>query len=201
MTATLTDALERWLAQRWLRRHARPAGDAPTVADDVRESLRNIKHVVVLMMENHSYDNYFGSRTRRWLQFSRGACELESHRQRKLGYGAASADGLSGNGPAVANLACQPHAAGRRCQRRVLPEHRGLRSHSRPVGAHGLLDRGRSPLLLRTREYVSAFRPVVLLMSWTHVPESPIPRGRHGKWADRRCAAEHLGLPVRRNDF
>jgi len=61
MTATLTDALERWLAQRWLRRHARPAGDAPTVADDVRESLKNIKHVVVLMMENHSYDNYFGS--------------------------------------------------------------------------------------------------------------------------------------------
>lgn len=59
-----TDALEQRAARRRLRRHAQPASGPLEVTDEVRESLKTIKHVVVLMMENHSYDNYFGSLSR-----------------------------------------------------------------------------------------------------------------------------------------
>jgi phospholipase C len=57
---SISDALERRLAIRQLRRRARPVGLPPEVPDDLRDSLSKITHVVVLMMENHSYDNYFG---------------------------------------------------------------------------------------------------------------------------------------------
>jgi phospholipase C len=57
-------ALEQRLARRRLRRRAQPASGPPEVPEDVRESLTAIKHVVVLMMENHSYDNYFGCLSR-----------------------------------------------------------------------------------------------------------------------------------------
>jgi phospholipase C len=57
---SFTEGLERRLATRRLRRHAPNVGAPPPVTDEEREWLKNIKHVVVLMMENHSYDNYFG---------------------------------------------------------------------------------------------------------------------------------------------
>lgn len=57
----ITDHLERRLASRRLRRHAQPSGDPLEVSDGTRKELQKIKHVVILMMENHSYDNYLGS--------------------------------------------------------------------------------------------------------------------------------------------
>jgi phospholipase C len=56
----VTDALDRRLANRRIRRRPRPVGEPLAVSVGLGESLGNIKHVVVLMMENHSYDNYFG---------------------------------------------------------------------------------------------------------------------------------------------
>ena len=54
-------ALERWLANRWVRRRASPAGPPPEIDEELGRSLEKIRHIVVVMMENHSYDNYFGS--------------------------------------------------------------------------------------------------------------------------------------------
>src|ERR1700684_1696864 len=45
----------------WLRRHLRP-GDRPDPSRPVgTDMLPQIKHIVVLMMENHSFDNYLGT--------------------------------------------------------------------------------------------------------------------------------------------
>src|SRR5438270_7266829 len=47
---------------RLFSRHAEPIGPPPDPTRPVgTDCLPQIKHIVVLMMENHSYDNYFGA--------------------------------------------------------------------------------------------------------------------------------------------
>jgi phospholipase C len=51
-------SLEAWLARRARRQRELPPPD-PTIAVGA-DTLPQIRHIVVLMMENHSFDNYFG---------------------------------------------------------------------------------------------------------------------------------------------
>src|ERR1700722_18284877 len=51
---------DRWRREPW-RRHLRP-GDRPDAARPAgTDMLPQVKHIVVLMMENHSFDNYLGT--------------------------------------------------------------------------------------------------------------------------------------------
>jgi phospholipase C len=66
---------ERRQVQRLLRRPGRgPRGSPPDPSVPVgRDTLPQIRHVVVLMMENHSYDNYLGALDGRGEGFPRDA--------------------------------------------------------------------------------------------------------------------------------
>jgi phospholipase C len=63
----MLDALEAQLARRRVRRSSVAfAGErADTSTDPGTDCLPQIEHIIVLMMENHSYDNYFGMLTDR----------------------------------------------------------------------------------------------------------------------------------------
>jgi phospholipase C len=66
--------LDRALARRWVRRHE-AAFHGEVVSSDVppgSDQLPQIKHIIVLMMENHSYDNYLGMLEGRGDGFSTG---------------------------------------------------------------------------------------------------------------------------------
>src|SRR5665213_898521 len=52
--------VERVLAQRWVKRHSGTSSQSEPTLDGAADPLPKIKHIIVLMMENHSYDNYFG---------------------------------------------------------------------------------------------------------------------------------------------
>ncbi|HEY3811257.1 MAG TPA: alkaline phosphatase family protein [Acidimicrobiales bacterium] len=62
--ATVLGAIDRTLAARRLR-HRDKSKDAAAVADATQppgtDCLPQIRHIVLLMMENHSFDNYFGT--------------------------------------------------------------------------------------------------------------------------------------------
>ena len=192
------DRLEqREIARRGLRPGpaARPRPDLAAWDDLIPQ----IKHIVVLMMENHSYDNYLGMMKGRGDGLPLGADGTpdvvntvpdgrQFTRPPPDVHHAAS-------GEPHAELARQPHRLRRRQLRRVLGQRGRDRPRRRSRRPPGLLDRERTALLLRARAHVPGRRPVVLLLHGADVPEPPLPHRRHRERADRRPAVGPRGLP------
>ena len=165
-------------------RVARP-GDRPFPrVPEGTDMLPEIEHVVVLMMENHSYDSYFGALRRRGDGFRY----------------APDGKPRNANPDGTGNLVRAFHMPST-CQLHALPGQDWNRSHTswdggrndgfvRGVdrGVDGLLGPDRPPLLLRAREHVPARGPLVRLGARADLPEPPVPHGRH-----RVGQREHVG--------
>ncbi len=196
------------LEQRELNRLARrmtagpgelPAPDRPAGTD----LLPQIKHIVVLMMENHSYDNYLGMLGGRGDGFPLGpdgqpelsntGAEGESVPAHHLMSTVQVPDSPSQSWHAT-HLQWDERQAGRVRQRHPA-DHAGPGRH----GRHGLLDRARPALLLRPGPHIPAGRPVVLVLPGADVPEPPVPHLRDGQRADRRPAGQPGRLPGQRD--
>ena len=62
MQQSLEQSLDRWSGRRHLRHRRDQPGDLPDSSRPAGTDLvPQIRHVVILMMENHSFDNYFGT--------------------------------------------------------------------------------------------------------------------------------------------
>ena len=160
--------------------------------------LPEIEHVVVLMMENHSYDSYFGA-----LRRGDGFRFAPDGQPRN-----ANPDG-TGNLVRAFHMpsTCQLHALPGQDWNRshtVVEQRpqRRLRARRRPRSSMGYWDQTDIPVLLRAREHVPARRPLVRLGARADVPEPPVPHGRHrvgqrqhvGRVAHRATAAERDDL-------
>ena len=141
----------RWakLEQREIRRRGRhipterpgqrPQPDLPEGTD----LLPQIKHIVVLMMENHSYDNYLGTLTGRGDGLPEGDGGGQPPARRQPGHAAPPDQHRAGQGRPDAELARRAPAVEPGPERRVragsieqlVPGHD-------PAAADGLLDRG-----------------------------------------------------------
>ena len=121
-----------------LKRRARQRGDRaagpppqPSLPAGT-DLLPQIKHIVVLMMENHSYDNYLGMLHGRGDGFPLGADGKPEVSNPDTAGEPVRAHHLPSDGPAprraVAELACHPSPVGRGQARRVRDQHPGGRS-------------------------------------------------------------------------
>ena len=122
-----------------------PAPDQPAGTD----LLPQIKHIVVLMMENHSYDNYLGMLPGRGEGFPLGPDgEPEVSNTGAAGrVGPRAPPGQHGpaGGDAVAELARHPPAVGGRQARRVRQRDPAADARQGRHPGHGLLDRADLP--------------------------------------------------------
>ena len=180
--------LVRWVRVRWPCRLRGQACGRSRACPRGRTILEQIDHIIVLMMENHSFDSYFGM--------------LESERRLPARKRHATAQNLDSGGQIVRAFhmpsACQaddraepgverqPHRLRERQERR-------LRARERP-GGDGVLDRRRHPLLLRARAHLPARHALVLLHAVPDVPQPAVPDGRHR----RRDHQHRRATPCRR---
>ncbi len=169
------------------------------------DRLPEIEHIVILMMENHSYDNYLG------LLAGRGdGLPLDGH-------GVPTPSNTAADGTAVpmrhfagtrqlkrnpdAELECQPHPVGGGFLRRFCAKHRADPPRAGRFGGDDLLDRGRSALLLRARACFPAGDAMVFLLPRPDIPEQAIPYRWHRERAHRRPALRHDRLPRHGHHF
>ena len=176
-----------------------PAPDQPAGTD----LLPQIKHIVVLMMENHSYDNYLGMLPGRGEGFPLGP------------------DGE----PEVSNTGAQgesvpAHHLDSTVQVAETPSQSWHATHLQwadgkldgfvtatqqlmpgqgPHPGHGLLDRARPAVLLRAGPDVPAGRPLVLLLPGPTFPNRRFLISGDRQRAHRRPADEHGRLPGARD--
>ena len=159
----------------------------PAVPDPARgtESLTQIKHIVVLMMENHSFDNHFGV-------LAPGVDGLSFDR-----------DGQATNSnPAPNGAPVYASAAPSTCQANYTISQSWDASHqcwdsgrndgfARVCGDRGdvLLHRRRDPVLLLARVGLPGLRPLLLLDDGADLSEPPLPDRGLGVRAGRRPAA------------
>ena len=164
--------------------------------------LPQIKHIVVLMMENHSYDNYLGMLRGRGEGFPLGAdgqpaVRTRRRRQARPRPPPASTAAAAG---AVPELACEPPAVGRRedatgsspAPRRCVPD-------ADPAVGMGYWTEADLPF------YYGLARTFPLADHWfssclgPDVPQPPVPHRRNGARPHRRPAVRPARLPARRD--
>ncbi len=134
----------------------RPDPSLPAGTDRIPQ----IKHIVVLMMENHSFDNYLGTlgRTRRGLA---GGCRRPSRRResrclRQPGARAPPDVDRAAARRALPELACRARAVGRRQDERLRDREPAGGTARRQDGRDGLLDRRR--ICRSTTAWLARFR-------------------------------------------
>ena len=195
------------LEQREISGHAlqpgpaeRPRPDQPACADLIPQ----IKHIVVLMMENHSYDNYLGTLPGRGDGLPTGpdgvpnASNVLPNGQRVAAHHLTSTVQFPGNPTQTWNASHLSYAdgscggfatgCGKPCRRR-------------PGRADGLLDVSRTAVLPRARERLPGGGPLVLLVPGPDLPEPAVPDRGHRPRPGRRPAVGPGGLPGRRDDL
>ena len=135
-----------------------------------------IEHIVVLMMENHSYDDHFGM-LKRGDGFKLGptACRSTPTPTRRASCSRRSTCRRRASSTRIPSQDWddEPHRVQQRPQRRV------RRRLQRP-GRDGLLGRApTSPSTTGSAETFPVCGPLVLLGARADVPEPPLPHGRH----------------------
>ena len=153
------------------------------------DTLPQIEHVVVLMMENHSYDNFLGmlgrgagqaaSRGRVHARVRRTSERDQPVRERSTPARVPHADDLPGERPPLTGMAGLAHPVRQRYQPRV----RDLAQRS---GLDGLLDGPGSPVHVRPRDPVPDRGSLVLQRARPDRPEPPLPDRGHLGGNDRR---------------
>ena len=197
------------------RRHERAGFDAAGGRPDERlpagvDRVPAIRHIVVLMMENHSYDNYLGAMTDRGdgLPVDGGGRFATSNpasdgRRRRAAPAERHRTTTAAPMPELGGIAS---AVGRRRHGRVRPQRRtgGRPARPAPGGGrrlgHGPLGAERPPLLLGPGPHVPRVRPVVRLLSRADVPEPAVPHRRHGPRPHDRRGVEVLRYAAVRDD-
>ena len=151
------------------------------------DRLPQIKHIVVLMMENHSFDNYLGT-------LGRG----EGFPPGDDGHPAAENPDASGRAVRAYHMASTVQQPGVPCQSwsaahtqfadgkmtGFVTATQEAAPTGRQDGGHGLLDRGGPAVLPRPGPHVPAGRSLVQLVPGPDVPEPPLPAGRNRARAD-----------------
>ena len=164
--------IDRQLRRRRLRPPgSRPFPDRPEGVD----TMPQIEHIVVVMMENHSYDD----RT--------SACSVAATASaRPQGHPVdANPDGTTTSSARVPHAVDVPAApripgrTGRRATPRATTDATTGSSRAQRSGVDGVLGRDRPPVLLRPREDVPGVRSLVLLGACADVSEPPLPDGRN----------------------
>ena len=165
------------------------------------DMLPQIEHIVVVMMENHSYDNYLGVLDRGdgfRARPRRPADEREPRRQRQPGPRV----------PHAVDLPARPRARARTGTRATSSLGNDGRNdgfvRGERSGRDGLLDRERHPLLLRARAHVPALRPLVLLGARADVSRtaaSSWPAPRSGIVSTDVCQVAHRAAAAERHDL
>ena len=155
----------------------RPFPERPEGAD----SLPQIDHLLVLMMENHSYDNYLGMLGRGPGESPRGD-GLRSGRRAADGGQSCSrqryparlpdADHLPAVGQAIPGVGTGP------CPVRCRPQ-RWIRAVGERPGRDGLLDRPGPAVGLLAGRHLPAGRSLVRLPLGPDPAEPPLPAGSH----------------------
>ena len=184
-------------------RHNRP-GDRPDPSRPVgTDMLPQIKHIVVLMMENHSFDNYLGT----------------------LGRGEGFPLGDDGTpdaeNPDSAGTMIRAHHAKSTVQQEGVPCQSWSATHAQwadgklngfVTSAEQAAPEGDKtaamsywtgedlPFYHGLAQDLSAGRPVVQLVPRADVPEPPVPAGRDGQRPDGRPASEPAGPAEGRHD-
>ena len=175
----------------------RPRPDLPPGEDLIPK----IKHIVVLMMENHSYDNYLGMLAGRGDGLPADAAGAPAHRRQR-----------------AAQRPARRRVSPRR-PRRSSPATRRQTWHASHIayddgscagfanavwetvpGGDPAIPMGYwtgedLPFYYGARADLPGGRPLVLLLPGADVPEPAVPDQRHRARADRRPAVGHGGLP------
>ena len=165
--------------------------------------LPQIKHIVVLMMENHSYDNYLGMLSGRGEGFALdgdgepAVTNLDAEGSPVRAHHLASTKQAAGR--ALPELAREPAAVEPGQDGRLRHQHAGRRAGRRPGGGHGLLVRGGPAVLLRPGAHLPAGRSLVQLVPGADVPQPPVPHRRNGQRPGRRPAVPSARLPAERD--
>ena len=173
----------RQLRRRGPRMERRQPGQRPDEAQPAgTDLLPQIKHIVVLMMENHSFDNYLGTLRPRRGPARRVPTASPTPRTPTPAASPVRAHHLPCTGSSD-GVPCQSWSAthaqwadGK--MHRVRDGHRGLpapRGRDQAAARHGLLDRAGPALLLRPGPHVPAGRPLVQLLPGADVPQPPLP--------------------------
>ncbi len=200
------------LERREIRRRSGPACPRSRATGPGRtcpsgtDLLPQIKHIVVLMMENHSYDNYLGT-----LPAGATGCRSApdgAPGRRQL---PTPEDGSAVPAHHLTSTSQVPDDPGQSWHASHIqfatgattgsPQRGAGRARRRSRRADGLLDRGGPAVLLRAGADVPAGRPLVLLLPGPDVPEPPVPDRRHRPRPDRRPALGHRRLPGGRDDL
>ena len=176
-------------------RTARP-GDRPDPSRPAgTDMLPQIKHIVVLMMENHSFDNYLGTLGRgEGLPLGDdGTPDAENPDSAgKHDPGVSREFHRSGAGRALPELERQPRAVGWRQDDRFRDLDRAGRARGRQVCGHGLLERPGSAFLQRLGSDLSAGRPLVQLVPRADVSAAEVSRRRIAAAPVRTLQAPHV---------
>ena len=144
-------------------------------------SMPQIEHIVVLMMENHSFDNLLGMvphqvpgrSTVDGLTLRRGRLrELQPRRRGRQVYAARASLSLSAPRPAHPGLERQPPGLRQRAQRRLRPGQR--------AGRDALLGRARPAVHLLAGRAVPDRRALLLLDAGPDLSQPPLLLHRHG---------------------
>ena len=128
----------------------RPEPSVPAGTDLIPQ----IKHIVVLMMENHSYDNYLGMLSGRGEGFpldddgAPAVTNLDAEGSPVRAHHLATTK--QADGRALPELAREPGAVEPGQDGRLRHQHAGSRAGRGPGGGHGLLVRGGPAVLLRS---------------------------------------------------
>ena len=177
-----------------ISRHA-PSGATPDRSPtrslpEGTDTIPEIDHIVVVMQENHSFDNYLGM-LGRGDGFTPGpprpTDEHESRPERRV-RPRLPRDGYEPGRPRHPELGRQPPAV------RRWPQQRLHRSREQQRLVDGVLHRRRDPLLLLAGQDLPPLRSLLLLGPGPDLPESPIPAVRYRLRPHRhRHLVDHAG--------